>query len=128
MLIPKQGKPLSLQNLRPISLTSCVGKLFERVVLSRLQPFLEDSQFFPDTLFGYRPNLSTQDILLQLKEDVVDGPTTAQTRAILALDLKGAFDNVSHDLILDNLASSNVAHVPITMSELSCRTAQPLLA
>ncbi|XP_037563027.1 uncharacterized protein LOC119442280 [Dermacentor silvarum] len=97
---------ISSQETRVGSLLDLEGKLFERVVLSRLQPFLEDSQLFPDTLFGYRPSLSTQDVLLQLKEDVVDGPTTAQTRAILALDLKGAFDNVSHDLILDNLASS----------------------
>lgn len=46
-----------------------------------------------------------QNILLQL-EDMVDGPTASQAGAILGLDLKGAFDNVSHDLILDNLASS----------------------
>ncbi|KAG0423246.1 hypothetical protein HPB47_000965 [Ixodes persulcatus] len=40
-LIPKPGKPLGLQNLRPISLTSCGGKLMENVVLSRPQPYLE---------------------------------------------------------------------------------------
>ncbi|KAH6941083.1 hypothetical protein HPB50_013281 [Hyalomma asiaticum] len=31
----------------------------------------------------------------------------AQTRAILAFALKGAFDNVAHDLILKNLAESH---------------------
>ncbi|XP_070378144.1 uncharacterized protein [Dermacentor albipictus] len=49
---------------------------------------------------------TTADILVQPKDDVVDGPSKAQTRAILALDLKGAFDNVSGDLILNNLAFS----------------------
>ncbi|KAH6938130.1 hypothetical protein HPB50_007137 [Hyalomma asiaticum] len=53
-LIPKPGKPLSLQNLRPISLTSCVGILFEHVVLMRLQDYLEAREFFPNTMFGYR--------------------------------------------------------------------------
>ncbi|KAG0416029.1 hypothetical protein HPB47_006780 [Ixodes persulcatus] len=36
----KPGKPLSLQNLRPIFLTSCISKLMEHVVLRRLQPHL----------------------------------------------------------------------------------------
>ncbi|KAG0441424.1 hypothetical protein HPB47_015951 [Ixodes persulcatus] len=106
-LIPKPGKPLSLENLRPISLTSCIGKLLEHIVLKRLQPHLEAINFFADTMFGYRKNLSTQDILLQLKEDILDHPGRAQTRAVLALDLKGAFDNVSHDTILEGLARSH---------------------
>lgn len=40
VLIPKPGKPPKLESLRPISLTSCVGKLFEHVVLNRLQPYI----------------------------------------------------------------------------------------
>lgn len=107
VLIPKPGKPLSLSNLRPISLTSCLGKLLEHVILDRLQPHLEATHYFPDTMFGFRSHLATQDVLLQLKHDILDHPNRAQTRAVLTLDLKGAFDNVSHDLILDNLASSN---------------------
>ncbi|KAG0443145.1 hypothetical protein HPB47_015238 [Ixodes persulcatus] len=45
-----------------------------------------------------------EDVLLQLKKDILDYPGTAQTRAVLALDLKGAFDNVLHDTILEGLA------------------------
>ena len=76
----------------------------EHVVLRRLQPHLESIGFFSDSMFGFRPNLSTRDVLLQLKKDILDYPGTAQTRAVLALDLKGAFDNVLHDTILEGLA------------------------
>lgn len=38
---------------------------------------------------------------------VLDDPSASQFRAVLAVDLKGAFDNVSHDFILDNLAASS---------------------
>lgn len=31
--IPKQGKPVDIKSLHPISLKSCLGKLFEHVVL-----------------------------------------------------------------------------------------------
>lgn len=36
----------------------------------------------------------------------MDSLSSAQTKALLALDIRGAFDNVSHDLILENLAST----------------------
>ncbi|KAG0413267.1 hypothetical protein HPB47_009602, partial [Ixodes persulcatus] len=38
VLIPKPGKPLSLENLRPISLTSCLGKLLEKVLHTNFSP------------------------------------------------------------------------------------------
>ena len=42
--IRKMGKPLdSPASFRPISLTSCVSKLFERIILSRLLFFLESN-------------------------------------------------------------------------------------
>ncbi|KAG0426128.1 hypothetical protein HPB47_026742 [Ixodes persulcatus] len=68
------GEPLSLQNLRPISLTSCICKLMKLEVLRRLQPHLESTGFFAGSMFDFRPDLSTRDVLLQLKEDVLDTP------------------------------------------------------
>ena len=45
--IHKMGKPLdSPASFRPISLTSCVSKLFERIILSRLLFFLESNSIF----------------------------------------------------------------------------------
>lgn len=107
VLIPKPGKPPKLENLRPISLTSCIGKLFEHVVLNRLQPYIENNNFLPPTMFGFRPHLSTQDILLQLHEEITQHISPYSTKAILALDLKAAFDNVSHKTILRNLSDIN---------------------
>ena len=52
--IHKMGKPLdSLASFRPISLTSCVSKMLERIVLSCLFIFLESNYIFflPVTLF-----------------------------------------------------------------------------
>lgn len=101
--IPKPGKSPSIQNLRPISLTSCVGKVMERMVLQRLQKHLEATEQMPATMFGFRKHLGTQDVMIQLNELVVKQATRARPRAILALDLKGAFDNVTHASILRNL-------------------------
>ncbi|XP_077551209.1 uncharacterized protein LOC144164821 [Haemaphysalis longicornis] len=101
--IPKPGKPPSIENLRPISLTSCVGKVMERMVLHRLQRHLEETGQMPATMFGFRKHLGTQDVMVQLHELVIKQATRSSPRAILAFDLKGAFDNVTHASILRNL-------------------------
>ncbi|KAM7282052.1 hypothetical protein ISCGN_002208 [Ixodes scapularis] len=56
--------------------------------------------------FGYGRVRESTDVLLQIKEDILDRISCTTTRAVLALDIKGAFDNVSHTLVFENLAST----------------------
>ncbi|KAM7310567.1 hypothetical protein ISCGN_007475, partial [Ixodes scapularis] len=100
VMIPKPGKRPQLDSLRPISLTSCAGKLMEHVVLGRLNRYMEEH-----TMVGFRPHLSTHDVMLRLKHQIVDGTGSSplDTKAILGLDLTKAFDNIIHDAVLDNL-------------------------
>ncbi|KAM7289972.1 hypothetical protein ISCGN_030100 [Ixodes scapularis] len=107
ILIPKPGKPLTLEHLRPISLTSCLGKLMEHIILDRLTNHMNDADLFPHTMVGFRAGLSTQDILLQLSEQIIKSTGNLDTAAILALDLTKAFDNVTHESILGGLGSVN---------------------
>lgn len=97
--IPKPGKPLELKSLRPISLTSCIGKLLERIIQTRVQDYMEEHGLFTDQMFGFRRNLSTQDVFIQLQED----SCTEKWKALAALDLRKAFDRVSHAAILDQV-------------------------
>ena len=65
--IRKMGKPLdSPASFRPISLTSCVSKLFERIILSRLLFFLESNSILSPCQAGFRPGQSTLDQILYL--------------------------------------------------------------
>ncbi|GBN91069.1 putative RNA-directed DNA polymerase from transposon X-element [Araneus ventricosus] len=58
--IPKPNSDLSLpQNYRPISLLSCVSKVFESVLLRRLNQFLDDNNIIISEQFGFRKKLST---------------------------------------------------------------------
>ncbi|XP_072145076.1 uncharacterized protein [Dermacentor andersoni] len=107
VMIPKAGKKLQIENLRPISLTSCLGKLYERTVTRRIQQHLENGRWYPDSMYGFRANLSTQDVLLQLKEEVLDTMPKAGENVVMALDIKGAFDNVSHAAIVEGLNNTN---------------------
>ncbi|XP_075560000.1 uncharacterized protein LOC142591574 [Dermacentor variabilis] len=107
ILIPKHGKPLSFENLRPISLTSCVGKVLEHAFLSRISSHLEEMEAYPDTMIGFRSRLSTQDVILQMKSQIFDDKTR-NTRAILGLDLEKAFDNAAHESILKQVSNLNL--------------------
>ncbi|XP_037508999.1 uncharacterized protein LOC119385361 [Rhipicephalus sanguineus] len=103
VLIPKPGKPPNRDNLRPISLTSCVGKVAEHVVLKRLIRYLEDNGIYPHTIIGLRAELSTQNAMKLLKHQVIDR-NSRDTRAILGLDLEKAFENVTHSFVLWSIA------------------------
>ncbi|XP_072143647.1 putative nicotine oxidoreductase [Dermacentor andersoni] len=58
-------------------------------------------------MFGFRAGLFTQDVLLQLKEEVLSDVPRSGEHILLAIDIKGAFDNVSHQGILEGLANTN---------------------
>lgn len=87
ILIPKPGKTPSIENLRPISLTSCVGKALEHVLINRWEKYLEDNDLFPESMIGFRSKLSTQDAMIQLKAEIIDDKTKTRDKAILGLDL-----------------------------------------
>lgn len=59
------------------------------------------SQFSFSGLFG-----GHRHVLIQLKEGTFDNISRTATQTVVALDVKGAFDNVSHSLIIHNLAST----------------------
>ncbi|KAH7934883.1 hypothetical protein HPB52_001825 [Rhipicephalus sanguineus] len=107
VFIPKPGKKTDVSNLRPISLTSCLGKLFEHVVLARLEALAEEQDLFPPTMLGFRAHLSPQDALVQIHHDLLKDPVRAGTRALLGIDLRKAFDNVTHEAIAQHLAATN---------------------
>lgn len=58
-------------------------------------------------MFGFRPYLSTQDVFLQLHADIVNRVSQTTPHAVLALNIKGAFDNLSDKLVLKKLESTN---------------------
>ena len=62
--IPKDPPSSSVTNYRPISITSVLSKVFERLVSVHLGRFMERSGVLPTTLFAYQKGLGTCDALL----------------------------------------------------------------
>lgn len=67
----KPGKDPSLAtSYRPITLTSCLGKTYERLINRRLMFFLEEKNFFDINQCGFRAGQSTLDHLVRLESVV----------------------------------------------------------
>ncbi|XP_072143777.1 putative nicotine oxidoreductase [Dermacentor andersoni] len=75
--------------------------------MRRLQNHMEENELHPHSMFGFRARLSTQDVVLQIREEVLSNIPLNGEHIIMALDVKGAFDNVSHVAILTGLDNLN---------------------
>ena len=101
-LIPihKIGKPLnSLSSFRPTSVTSCISKLFERMILSRLLFFLESNTIFSPWQAGFRPAPSIIDQIFYLSQSISNGfnkPKRGSRTNLATIDFSKAFDSVWH--------------------------------
>ena len=127
--IHKMGKPLdSPASFRPISLTSCVSKLFERIILSRLLFILESNSILSPGQAGFRPGRSTLDQILYLSQSISDGfnkPRPGSRTILSTIDFSIAFDSVWHPALFHKLISAGLppCYARWTQSFLSDRRA-----
>ena len=91
----KKGKtPGDPQNYRPISLTSCIGKLAERMVNYRLYWWLEKNGVLDHAQAGFRKGCRTEDQLFRLTQTVIDGFQAKKDTTAIFIDLQQAYDKI----------------------------------
>ncbi|GFX52994.1 probable RNA-directed DNA polymerase from transposon X-element [Trichonephila clavipes] len=118
---PEKNKdPKFPLNYRPISLISCVAKLFEKILLSRIQAFSDSNHIIPDFQHGFRKRLQRATNL------IIDGFNTHRTTGGIFLDVEKAFDRVWHNGLIFKLIQINLPPylIKIIYEYLSNRTFQ----
>lgn len=100
---PKPGKPpRETSSYRPIALTTCIGKLLERIIHTRLMQHLEQNNLISPVQFGFRKNHSTTDALMRLQAFISENKTHGRYTAAIFFDLKKAYDTIwKYGLIRD---------------------------
>ncbi|GFW73091.1 probable RNA-directed DNA polymerase from transposon X-element [Trichonephila clavipes] len=102
--IKKAGKNnWSPKDLRPIALTSTTCKIMEKMILIRIQYFLDSKNLIPGEQYGYRRGHSTVDQIISFCQSIRDAQNCKPTHHTMAalLDLTKAFDRVwKHKLLI----------------------------
>ena len=92
-----------MSNYRPIPLLSNTDNFFEKLTHSRLIEFLKEKQILYYRQFGFRKDFSTNHVILTLLESMQKALDDRQFACRIFIDLKKAFDTVSHDILLEKL-------------------------
>ena len=100
----KPGLPKSdLANFRPISNLNTIGKILERLALSRFFPHISKSPSFSPLQSAYRKFHSTETALLKLTNDIMESIDSGKITILTALDMSAAFDTLDHITLLHRL-------------------------
>ncbi|CAH2049018.1 unnamed protein product, partial [Iphiclides podalirius] len=109
--IRKPNKPANQpSSYRPISLLSCLGKLYEQLLLNRVKEHVFSNGHLPTEQFGFRARHSCPDQLYRLTEHILKGlnhPKHISTGALF-FDVAKAFDKVWHNDLLYKLYTLKV--------------------
>ena len=104
-----RGSPPNLpKSYRPISLTSVLVKLLERMLLARLLRFLEGRNFFSRFQSGFRSGHSTLDQIYRLIDRIQAAFSSHSYVSVGFLDIVAAFDTVWHPGLLYKLFRAGI--------------------
>jgi len=93
-LIPKKGDTTKIKNWRPISLLNCFYKIISRAITSRLRKYMD--KMTPICQKGYSGTRYCQEVLITVIESIEKCQKKQKKAALLSLDIKKAFDSLSH--------------------------------
>ena len=105
----KKGSPTLPDNYRPISLTSVVSKVMERVIRSKLTCYLFDNNLISQHQHGFLAKRSTLTQLLECTNEWSLAVACRKSVDVVYLDLAKAFDSVSHTKLLHKLRKFGLA-------------------
>ena len=102
--IHKKESPAYASNYRPISLTSHIIKIFERILKKHLVQYLEENCILNTKQHGFRKGKSCLTQLLAHYDDLLSNALFENDTDVVYLDFAKAFDKIDHKLLLKKLS------------------------
>ena len=99
----KKGSKSLPENYRPVSLTSHLIKLFERVLRRKLIKHIEENNLLSDNQHAFRAGRSCLSQLLQHMDSVLHALENKMNIDVVYLDFAKAFDEVDHYILMQKV-------------------------
>lgn len=103
IFIDKVGK----EKVRPITMSSCVSKVLERLINERLVWWVEANNFLDNSQNGFRKGTSCDNNTSKLIMDIVSGFYQNKKTIATFLDISSAYDNVIRNVMIQKLNDIN---------------------
>ena len=104
----KKENRAKAENYRPVSLTSHIIKLFERVLRVKLIDYIESNEILTNYQYGFRQGRSCMSQLIHHYENLISILEENENADALYLDMSKAFDKVDHAILLKKLESIGI--------------------
>ena len=111
-LLKKDKDAEKVASYRPVSLTSCLGKIMERMVAARMMYLLEKDGKLNSNQAGFRALHSTEDQTIKLSQMIHNGfqQKPSQRTVLALLDFSKAFDKVWRVGLMRKLINIGLPH------------------
>ena len=106
MPVYKSGDKNDITNYRPIALLSVISKVFESLIKERMLKFLLKNNYFSPQQYGFLPNKSTDDALVDQVTEITKNLEEGKSVVAVYLDITRAFDTVTHQMLLTKLENA----------------------
>ncbi len=101
--IPKLLHPKDETDYRPISILPALSKVYERIVLQQLIPFIDELSLLAPCMSGFRKGHSTTSVLLGIRDDLIHAMKRGEVTMMVCADFSKAFDTVRFKLVLEKM-------------------------
>ena len=104
-----KGSENDPSNYRPISITSCIGKILEKIIFKYLYNYLQENNILTKYQSGFRPKDSTVNQLLEIYHTIIENLDNQKDIKFIFCDVSKAFDKVWHKGLLHKLRKYGIS-------------------